>query len=77
MLDEETWTVSVTHLILWTSFEPLLIQDECPKWSEFVGSSGSSLHYFGLRSESGPQRGERGHVLNPAQNLALSCLVEN
>lgn len=77
MLDEETWTLSVTHLILWAGFEPLLIQDECQKWSEFVGSSGSSLHCFGLRSESGAQRGERGHVLNPAQNLALSCVVEN
>lgn len=77
MLDEETCTVSVTYLTLWTGFEPLLIEDECQKWSEFVGSSGSSLHCFVLRSESGAQRGREASVLNPAQNLALSCLVEN
>ena len=65
MLDEETCTVSVTHLILWTGFEPLLIEDECQKWPEFAGSSGSSLHYFGFRSESGTQRGERGWCPQP------------
>lgn len=75
MLDEETCTVSVTHLILWTGFEPLLIEDECQKWPEFVGSSGSNLHYFGFRSESGAQRGERGQCPQPCSESSsvLPC----
>ena len=60
MLDEETCTVSVTYLIPWTGFEPLLIEDDCQKCTEFMGHSGSILGYFGLRSERGAQQGERG-----------------
>lgn len=59
MLDEETCMVSVTYLILCAGFEPLLIEDDCQECTEFMGHSGSILGYFGLRSESGAQQGER------------------
>lgn len=60
MLDEETCMVSFIYLIPCTGFEPLLIEDDCQKCTEFMGHSGFILGYFVLRSESGAQQGERG-----------------